>query len=186
MTRNYAHEDGIRIGGPRDPVAQSIRREQQADAAPSAAEANESHRRRLAAKGCLVCGEDDPDRLQMVQVPPAICTNGQQPPQRLDHTVLCDEHERPAKVLKRARMVQNARNSDADVLAVYGCGATLTASWDVPDDGELKRRNPRLDVDDLDDLGLLTKVNIATPPSVRAIHVGRGCGAELTEVITDI
>lgn len=181
MTRN----SGIKKGGLNDPVAQSIRNQQNADAAPSADEVRAEHRKRLANEGCQVCDEDDPDVLNQVRVPLTFCGNDQAPRKPFEEIVLCDEHRRPSKVLKRARMVQEARNAGADVLAVYSCGATLTASWDVPDDDVIAQRTGRRSQGfDFDSARFRTKVRVGgDPPKVQALHVGRGCGAELTEVI---
>lgn len=54
-------DDGIRKGGPRDPVARSIRNEQMQDAIPSEAEREE-----LAREGntCDECGEHKPDEVR--------------------------------------------------------------------------------------------------------------------------
>lgn len=167
----------------RDDVAQNIRNQQNADAAPSPSEVRERHRERLANDGCLVCQEDDPDRLMLKRVPRSFCSNDQHPRKPFDTVVFCDEHQRPSKTLKRAKMVQDARNRDADVLAIYKCGATLTASWDVPDADALARKDPWLADREFSDLRLQTKLRIADPPRVPTFHAGRGCGAELTDVI---
>lgn len=175
--------DGIQKGGMNDPVAQSIRAEQQTDAMPSAAEAKREHRRNLAKKGCQVCGEDDPGELQRVRIPMAFCGNDQPPKQPFKSVVFCDEHARSASTLKRARIVQQARNDDADVVVIYDCGATVTTSWDRPDDDGLARRSPRLAEANWDDLRTETKLRVGQPPSIPAFHVGRGCGATIDEVI---
>lgn len=136
-SRGHPMGGSIRKGGLRDPVAQSIRNEQQRDAAPSKEEAKRMHREYLAEEGCEVCQEDDPDRLQVVMLDhfpdcPATQHPGlsHDPPQ----TVLCDEHERPSSVLARSRRVQQARNQDlAAYLVIYGCGTGATADYSEPD-----------------------------------------------------
>jgi hypothetical protein len=173
----------ITTGGINDPVAESIRNEQQHDAMPSADEAKQTHRRILSSRGCLVCGIDDADALELVRIHDAFCRNDLYSQHPFDSVVLCDEHVRPTDVLERATLVQAARHDDADVVAVYECGATQTASWGVPDDVELERLNPRLDAGDFDELQAGTKVRVASPPSIPVVHVGRGCGAGLDDVI---
>lgn len=177
--------DPIRKGGPRDPVAQEIRRQQNQAAAPSAEEVKAERQRKLAKEGCEVCGCDDPTNLHGLRVPYAFCGNGQAPREPFERVVLCDEHFRPAGVLARARMVQRARRKGADALAVYECGATVTASWDAPDEEALRERmGPRMDGDTtFDDLRLRSKLQVVGPPEVPVFHTGRGCGAKLAEVI---
>lgn len=174
----------VRKGGLYDPVAQSIRNEQQADAMPTVDEVRAERRKRMAADGCLVCGEDDPDVLTEVRVPLSFCRYDQHPRKPFETDVFCPEHRRPSKVLKRARMVQQARREGADALGIYSCGAVQTASWERPDDDALARRmGPTMADRDFDDLRMMTKDRIGQPPSLPAFHVGRRCGAELVEVI---
>lgn len=159
----------IRTGGPNDPVAQTIRREQQRDAMPSASEVKAEHARRLSKEGCQVCGEDDASRLQEVRIPLAFCDDGQVPDRPFDPVVFCDEHARPPSVLHRARLVQRARNADADVLALYACGAYQFASEDREDAAKAQQGPYAL----------------AMPPSIQVdvYHHGRPCGAMLEEVV---
>lgn len=173
--------DPDRKGGPNDPVAQSIRNEQRADAAPTASEVKAEHLKRLSRKGCQVCGEDDPSRLDMVRIPLSICSNGQQPDKPFKEAVFCQEHRRDGSTLKRARMIQSARTDDADILVVYECGATDTASW-TPPTGTQDRPDRS---DEFANADTHRKVMIGgEPPTVPAIHVGRGrCGAPIKEVI---
>lgn len=67
----------------------NIRREQQADAMPSAEEAKAEHRNHLRREGCRECGETNPDKLDMRYIRYPNCKALQTPP---DPTiVLCDE-----------------------------------------------------------------------------------------------
>lgn len=131
-----------------DPVAQAIRREQQADARPSKEEVKQLHRDHLAHRGCLVCGIDDPDRLTMVRVQRfPKCSAWGQPRHEPDTAVLCDEHRRPGRVLARAREYQNARKDpDCNWLVRYGCGTIEhvdDADLSNPDGPDPRPHHPR-------------------------------------------
>lgn len=77
-----------RKGGIHDPVAQSIRNEQNRDAAPSPEEAEQEHRRFLESEGCRFCGETDPDKLDSTMFVRAHCPRQQNPYERI---VYCDD-----------------------------------------------------------------------------------------------
>jgi hypothetical protein len=123
-----------KTGGLNDPVAQSIRAEQNADAAPSPEEAKREHRRWMADKGCQVCGEDDPDNLRTVQYETIhVCPHDQAPPEPFDTTVFCDEHVRSTAEFERAHLVQQGRNGPNDFLILYDCGNVGSARRPDPD-----------------------------------------------------
>lgn len=117
---------GIKKGGLRDPVARSIRNEQNRDAAPTKEEVEAMHNKKLAEKGCLVCGEDDPENLKMYQHPwfPS-CSALQVPPlDRFEPKVFCHEHYRSPKTLARAELFRKAWDHDALGVVLYECGAS--------------------------------------------------------------
>lgn len=73
-----------------DPVAQNIRREQQRDAMPSAAEAKRDHEAYLADQECQFCGEDDAERLELVLYGYHECPEFQAPPHP-EEVVTCED-----------------------------------------------------------------------------------------------
>lgn len=130
---------GIKKGGPRDPVAQSIRNEQMRDAAPSAEEAKRMFEKRLSDEGCIVCGEDDPDNLNLIQWGPHQCSAHQHPGKPRE-TVMCDEHERHGSELRRARVFKRARDRDATAVVFYNCLITEYAVPPEPNTETIKRQ----------------------------------------------
>lgn len=168
----------IRKGGLNDPVAQSIRNEQQRDAAPSAKEVREMERRHLAKNGCEVCDVSNPNHLTEVYVPiPGLCRNGQTPDRMVDETTLCDEHWRPGKTLGRAWLVQKARNQDADYLVTYTCGGVDMAYWNYPDESAPTQQ-------EFDEMPARERLFLTSPPEVSVIHGKRDCAAPIDEVVT--
>lgn len=134
-------DDRGRTGGPMDDVAQNIRNEQMADAMPSAEEAKREHRRWLADKGCLVCGEDDPDALTTVTRPLHECGYHQHPPRGPEQLVFCEEHARPGETLWRARAIQKARKRDGVIaVVIYECRITEYVDAPEPQTMEVKEQ----------------------------------------------
>jgi|GEM_PF-5463959 len=160
-----------RKGGPMDDVANNIRAEQMADAAPSAAEAEEMHRDFLREEGCLVCGESDPDELTVVMASTGHNCKAHQYPGYPDPSVFCTEHERPGSVLGRAKLVQRARNNGAVAMAVFDCGMISYAQMpEVPE----SRKGP----------GFETWSDV--PPSHRPIpevDIRCRCGSGIDEIV---
>lgn len=108
-----------------DPVAQSIRNEQMADAAPTPDEHRREHRTHLASEGCEVCEEDDPDKLQDIRYEVVhYCSMIQQPPEHTATVILCDEHERSSTELTEAHFYKCVYENepDAELVAHYSCG----------------------------------------------------------------
>lgn len=102
-----------------DPVAQSIRNQQNRDAAPSKEEVEQKHRDWLTNEGCYICGEDDPDKLS--QEMPVIhnCKGRQQP--RPDPRVVCEDRHPSRRQRWRYGLFEKAIRKDAVAVAIYEC-----------------------------------------------------------------
>lgn len=119
---------GIKKGGIRDPVAQSIRNEQNRDAAPNPEEAEEMKRKHLASEGCRECGEDDPDELDYHAPRTHDCPARQK---RYEPVVLCDDCAED-RLPFREFVVERAREQGSDVVVFYECDATQWRSFSRP------------------------------------------------------
>lgn len=116
--------DGIKKGGINDPVAQSIRNEQNRDAMPSKEEVEAEHQRFLSENGCEVCDESDPENLKAHPGPylPS-CSATQTPPlDQYEPDVFCHEHYRSPKTIWEANMFRRAWKESAVAVAFYECG----------------------------------------------------------------
>lgn len=101
----------------RDPVAKSIHNEQMRDAAPSPEEAKKQVMEKLKARGCFVCGEDDPQKLGRVSPFPGHCmvTN---PPK---HTIVaCEYHKDQVRKI----YIRNLLQVNSHVVE-YECGQVV-------------------------------------------------------------
>lgn len=154
---------------PDDDMAHNVLREQRLDGAPSPEEAREEHRRYLREEGCEVCGEDDPDRLQVVPVFVPSCPAWQSP-RNPGMMVLCDEHARSPREIWWAKTVSRARDQGAVAIAVYDCEAVRFAKLPERD---WSKEAPGVDSwDDIHPMGRPTP----------AVAIRCECGAELDEV----
>lgn len=111
-----------RPGDVDDPVADSIRREQQADAMPTAEEAKADHRNFLASEGCRECGEDDPDELGTYMPETHDCSARQQPPAgQVEMVVYCEDcaETRPSYRERTAAKLE----ADDRLGILFACGA---------------------------------------------------------------
>lgn len=106
-----------------DPVADSIRREQNMDARPSADEVEQEHRAYLKREGCHVCGEDDPDVLEIEHRARPSCPAVQTPPNAPPQRVVCEDHAVGAKQWRWNHITDRAEGRDAVAVAVYECGS---------------------------------------------------------------
>jgi len=148
-----------------DPVAQSIRNEQMADAAPSAEEHRREHRKHLASNGCAVCDTEDPDKLTEIRYNIVhYCSTMQQPPQHTTTVILCDEHERSSSELSEAHFYRTVYDtvSDAVLVAHYSCG-----HYEV--------RGPPTEYD-------YPHAGFESTPGVPTVHAERGCGGRLETI----
>lgn len=152
-----------------DPVAQSIRNEQRADAAPTAEEHRRNHRQSLANRGCIACDCDDPDELNQVRYETFHgCANDQHPSDPWETVVFCDEHLRSPAELERAHLIQSARTAPGSRwLVIYDCGHTETV--EQPTEAEFEKTHPHA---------------VPYAPSVAIVHRGRGnCDEPIAEIV---
>jgi len=175
--------DGIKKGGLRDPVARSIRNEQNRDAMPSKEEVEAEHKRFLSEKGCLVCGESDPENLKAHQMPylPS-CSAVQHPPHdRYEPDVFCHEHYRSPKTIWEANMFKRAWDREALGVAFYECGSVEFVEEPEPETHTVKQQVGR------DDEGNPVYEEVEQPvqrrfPPRPEIHARCRCGSNLKEV----
>jgi len=100
----------------RDPVARSIRNQQMQDAVPSPEERERQRRKYLQDNGCRFCGEDDPDKLEGVQVLLGNCMGGDS-----CDVVYCDDCGFDSDFFERWLKIKGKRRTN-DVIVIYDCG----------------------------------------------------------------
>lgn len=130
------NNDRYRKGGPEDDVAQNIRNQQQADAAPSAEEAKAMHMSYLRSNGCHVdwCEISDPDELTQQRPVMHNCSAHQTPPE-MEPQVVCEKHKRPIEERRRAQIVDKVETEGLPVVR-YDCDIYRVADYDEPDHNE--------------------------------------------------
>lgn len=166
-----------------DDTARNIWNEMQRDAAPSAEEAKAEQDHFLSSKGCLVCGESDPDKLRADHPHFPNCPAVQQPSMRnYEPDVWCQEHYRPSSVRYRASKVQSARHRD-DVVAIawYDCGSF---EWGEAPEMPIVSVMEVVGVDD-DGEPIREEQEIPAPGGAPRpkVSIECVCGAPLTEVV---
>lgn len=119
--------DEYRKGGPHDDVANNIRAQQNADAAPSAEEARAEARRALSNEGCQEdgCDESDPDKLNRQSPVMHSCSEFQSGAPRFE--VMCDEHVTPVDE-RRHEQNQKKAQSTGIIQVLFTCGITESAT----------------------------------------------------------
>lgn len=136
MTRRG--DRGIKKGGLGDPVAQSIRAEQNRDAAPTPEEAQRMHDDFLSSEGCKVCGEDDPDKLNAVAPHMHSCSGHQAPPAP-EPEVYCDDHKRGSREIWLQRQLEDLRKDDVVSVVIYECDIARTVTEPEPETIEVEK-----------------------------------------------
>lgn len=109
-----------------DPVARSIRSEQNRDAAPTREEAMADHRRHLRSTGCKNCDENDPDNLGNYTIKEPPCPGVQPHPDPF--VVLCedcadDRETLRERAVRKATARAEAGRHDTVAVALYECGS---------------------------------------------------------------
>lgn len=107
-----------------DPVADSIRQEQNRDAMPSQEEARQEHRRYLSSEGCRYCGEEDPDTLSTMYYPQPSCDAIQK---RVREMVVCEDCTDKVPTVKE-NVMDSVDESEEDAVVIYDCGNHSTGT----------------------------------------------------------
>jgi hypothetical protein len=164
-----------------DPVARSIRNEQNQAARPTREEARRMSERALRERGCDKCSTNDPDALNRVGILSPDCPEIQHPPEPF--SILCDEHlDERADNYVDSRLAE-IRRGNSDAAVVYTCGIVKGRTFQAPQ----MEIETQVGVDDHGDAITETK-KVAEPRSMAnaTARLRCRCGAGIDRVVYDM